>query len=114
MIHYISFIIFSIILGTFIYYQKNNIIDKFNTMYNGFNYNLEGFQSISGFNNIYSLVKPMILSNEVDVTTKGIPVIATDMESDFNNQVTIFLQNFIKLGFFNIKKPSKSIFLIQL
>jgi len=66
-------------------------------MYNGFNYNLEGFQSISGFNNIYSLVKPMILSNEVDVTTNGIPVIATDMESTFNNQVTIFLQNFINM-----------------
>ena len=97
MIHYIQFIIFSIILGTFIYLQKDNIIDKFNTVYSGFDYNREGFQSILGLNNMFSMVKPSILSNEVNITTKGVPTIATDIESDFNNQVNIFLQNFINM-----------------
>ena len=79
MIQYIQFIIFSVILGIFIYYQKNNIIDKFNNAFEGFTNNLEGFKSVSNFINLFSLEKPRILSNEINVTTEGVPTIALDL-----------------------------------
>jgi TRAP transporter TAXI family solute receptor len=90
MIEYIQIIIFTIILGTFIYYQKDNIIDKFSNL----NINREGFQMVS---NLFSLEKPKILSQEINVTTEGVPTIAQDSESVFNNEVAIYLSNFISL-----------------
>jgi TRAP transporter TAXI family solute receptor len=92
MIEYIQIIIFTIILGTFIYYQKDNIIDKFSNL--NLNLNKEGFQMVS---NLFSLEKPKILSQEIDITTEGVPTIAQDTESIFNNEVALYLANFVSL-----------------
>ncbi len=93
MIQYIQFIILTILLGTFLYYQKDKIIDKFNSYTS-----LERFENIGiGLTNIFSLEKPKLITNEINITTEGIPTIAVDNENDFTNQVSFFIQNFISL-----------------
>ncbi len=91
----IQFIIFIILLGTFIYYQKGKIIDKFNSYRST---SFEKFENIGiGLTNIFSLEKPKLITNEINISTEGIPTIAVNNESDFNNQVSFFIQNFVSL-----------------
>ncbi len=87
----IQFIIFAIILGTFLYTQRNKIIDKISQL--NLNLNLEGFQ----MNNLFSLEKPKILKTEVNLSLEGIPVITNDSLNDFNNIISHKLQEFIPL-----------------
>jgi TRAP transporter TAXI family solute receptor len=97
MIQYIQLIIFTFLLGTFLYYQKDKIIDKFNSY--GVN-SFENFQNTGiglGISNLFSLEKPKILTNEVNITTEGVPTIVLSDENDFTNQVSFFIQNFISL-----------------
>ena len=82
----IQFLIFFIILATFLYTQKDKIIDKFNSK-------IEGFQ----FSNIFSLEKPQILKREVNLSVEGIPVITNDAMNDFNNVLSQTIQEFIPL-----------------
>jgi hypothetical protein len=97
MIQYIQLIIFIFLLGTFLYYQKDKIIDKFNS------YSLNSFENFQntgiglGISNLFSIEKPKILTNEVNITTEGIPTIVISDENDFTNQVSFFLQNFVSL-----------------
>lgn len=91
MFSFIQLIIFIIIFGTFIYYQKDKIIDKFMSQYSNSNLNLEGF--IGGVSNLFSLEKPMIISNEIDISSKNTPIITLSADSNFKNQVSIYLQN---------------------
>jgi hypothetical protein len=87
----IQFIIFAIILGTFLYTQKDKIIDKISQL--NLNLNLEGFQ----MNNLFSLEKPKILKTEVNLSLEGIPVITNDSLNDFNNIISHKLQEFVPL-----------------
>ena len=107
MFHYIQFIIFLVILGTFIYQQKQNIIDKFSdilpksisnfTSNFKLKNNVENFKNSLGVSNLFSLEKPKILTSQIDISTEGIPRITQDYESDFNNEIVKYLQNFISL-----------------
>ena len=113
MFQYIQFIIFIVILGTFIYQQKHNIIDKFSdvlpksisnftsNLTSNFNLknNVESFKNGVGLgvSNLFSLEKPKILTSQINISTEGIPRIANDYESDFNNEIVKYLQNFISL-----------------
>ena len=97
MIQYIQLIILTFLLGTFLYYQKDKIIDKFNSY--GIN-SFENFQNTGiglGISNLFSIEKPKILTNEVNITTEGVPTISVSDENDFTNQVSFFIQNFISL-----------------
>ena len=82
----IQFIIFFIILATFLYTQKDKIIDKFNSK-------IEGFE----LSNLFSLEKPQILKREINLSVEGIPVITNDSLNDFNNILSQKLQEFIPL-----------------
>ncbi len=97
MFSFIQLIIFIIIFGTFIYYQKDKIIDKFMSKYSNYNLNLEGFtniyNTIGGFSNLFSLEKPKIISNEINISSKNTPIITLSADSNFKNQVSIYLQN---------------------
>ena len=70
----IQFLIFFIILATFLYTQKDKIIDKFNSK-------IEGFE----LSNLFSLEKPTLFKREVNLSVEGIPVITNDAMNDFNN-----------------------------
>jgi TRAP transporter TAXI family solute receptor len=87
----IQFIIFAIILGTFLYTQKDKIINKISQL--NLNLNIEGFQ----MNNLFSLEKPKILKSEVNLSFEGIPVITNDSLNDFNNIISHKLQEFVPL-----------------
>ena len=82
----IQFIIFFIILATFLYTQKDKIIDKFNSK-------IEGFE----LSNLFSLEKPTLFKREVNLSVEGIPVITNDAMNDFNNILSQKLQEFIPL-----------------
>ena len=82
----IQFLIFFIILATFLYTQKDKIIDKFNSK-------IEGFE----LSNLFSLEKPQILKREVNLSVEGIPVITNDALNDFNNVLSQKIQEFIPL-----------------
>ena len=102
MFSFVQTLIFIIIFTTFLYTQKDKIVDKFNSIYSNININLEGFtnttnkngfDSFGGFSNLFSLEKPQIISNQVNVSTKNIPIITLSADSNFKNQVSIYLQN---------------------
>jgi TRAP transporter TAXI family solute receptor len=99
MFSFIQLIIFIIIFGTFIYYQKDKIIDKFMSKYS--NINLEGFtniyNNIGGFSNLFSLEKPKIISNEINISSKNTPIITLSADSNFKNQVSLYLQNLVPM-----------------
>jgi hypothetical protein len=92
MLHILHFIILLILVGTFIYYQKDKIVDKFKSSYAGLNTN-EGFQ----LSNLFSLQKPSILQQSIDTSTEGLPIISLNSENDFKNEVVKYIHNFIPL-----------------
>jgi len=92
MLHILHFIILLILVGTFIYYQKDKIVDKFKSSYAGLNTN-EGFQ----LSNLFSLQKPSILQQSIDTSTEGLPIISLNLENDFKNEVVKYIHNFIPL-----------------
>jgi TRAP transporter TAXI family solute receptor len=88
----IKFIIFTIILATFLYTQRISIINKINSYSSkieGFNFNFN--------NNIFSLEKPKMISTEVNLSTEGIPVMINDKLSDFNMMISHKLQEYVPL-----------------
>ncbi len=92
MFQILHFIILIILVGTFIYYQKDKIVDKFKSSYAGLNTN-EGFQ----LSNLFSLQKPSILQYSIDTSTEGLPIISLNSENDFKNEVVKYIHNFIPL-----------------
>jgi TRAP transporter TAXI family solute receptor len=73
-----------IILGIFLYTQG---------------YFVEGFTStpLIAVNNLFSLELPKILSREVNLNTKGVPVITRDGLNDFNNVISSKIQEYVPL-----------------
>jgi TRAP transporter TAXI family solute receptor len=88
----IKIVIFIIILGTFLYTQKDAILNKINT----YSHKIEGF-NFNFPNNVFSLEKPKIISTEINLSTEGIPTIINDKLSDFNNMISHKLQEYIPL-----------------
>lgn len=93
MFQILHFIILIILAGTFIYYQKDKIVDKFRSSYTGFTSNTEGFQ----LSNLFSLQKPSILQNTINTSTDDLPIISLNSENDFKNEVVKYIHNFIPL-----------------
>jgi len=90
MLDLVQFIIFITILGTFIYYQKDKIIDKFS------NINITAFEGFSGFSNFFSIENPKILSRNYKIN-EDLPIIMLDTENTFNNELSFYIQNYIPL-----------------
>jgi TRAP transporter TAXI family solute receptor len=98
MFSFVQSLIFIIIFATFVYTQKDKIVDKFNSIYSninleGFTNNKNGFGGFAGFTNLFSLEKPKIISNEINISNKNTPIITLSADSNLKNQVSMYLQN---------------------